>query len=99
MTNNTFTLYAMLSPLACALVGGVVAHNEGAGTWTIILFATVGLVLGGVAGAYSLGIEKWLIKTKRLTSSKLGLAYPICSLLVATVLTGLLTFWLVGYTL
>jgi len=72
--NNTFTLYATLSPLACAVVSGV-------------------------AGAYSLGIEKWLIKSKRLTTSKLGLAYPICSLLAATVLTGLLTFWLVGFTL
>jgi hypothetical protein len=76
-----------------------VAHNEQAGTWTVILFALIGLVLGGMAGAYSFGIEKWLIKSKQLTTSKWGLAYPICSFLGVTLLTGLLTFWLVGLTL
>jgi hypothetical protein len=96
---NTFTLYAALSPLACAFVGAGVAHSEKAGTWMVILFAIIGLVLGGVAGAYSLGIEKWLIKSKRLTSSKLGLAYPVFSFLGVTLLTALLTFWLVGLTL
>ena len=96
---NTFTLYATLSPLSCALVAGCVAHNEKAGTWIVILFTIVGLVLGGMAGAYSLGIEKWLIKSKQLTTSKWGVAYPVFSFLGVTLLTGLLTFWLVGFTL
>jgi len=96
---NTFTIYATLSPLSCALVGGCVAHSEKAGGWTVLLFTVAGLVLGGVAGAYSLGIEKWLIKSKRTTSSKWGLAYPVFSFLGAMLLTGLLTFWLVGLTL
>jgi hypothetical protein len=95
---STFTLYAALSPLVCAFVGAGVAHSQAAGPWTVILFAIIGLILGGAAGAYSLGIEKWLIKSKRLTTSKLGLAYPVCSILGATLLTGLLTFWLVGLT-
>ena len=96
---NTFTLYAMLSPLSCALVGGCVARGENAGIWTIILFTFAGLVLGGMAGAYSLGIEKWLIKSKRLKTSKWTVAYPVTSFLGVTLLTGLLTFWLVGFTL
>lgn len=96
---NTFSLYAVLSPLTCALVGGCVAHTEKAGPWTVLLFIVVGLVLGGVAAAYSLGIEQWLIKTKRLKTSSWSVAYPICSFLAVTLLTGLLTFWLVGFTL
>jgi fructose-specific phosphotransferase system IIC component len=96
---NTFTLYAMLSPLSCALVAGCVAHSEKAGGWTVLLFTVAGLVLGGAAGAYSLEMEKWLIKSKRLKSSRWTLAYPVCSFLGATLLTGLLTFWLAGFTL
>jgi hypothetical protein len=96
---NNFTLYATLSPLSCALVGGCVAHSEKAGTWIVILFAIIGLIIGGVAGAYSFGIEKWLIKSKRLTTSRWSLAYPVSSFLGVTLLTGLLTFWLVGLTL
>jgi hypothetical protein len=96
---NTFTLYATLSPLSCALVGGCVARGENAGGWTIILFTVAGLVLGGAAGAYSLEIEKWLTKSKRLASSNWTVAYPVSSFLGATLLTGLLTFWLVGLTL
>ena len=52
-----------------------------------------------MAGAYSFGIEKWLIKSKRVTSSKWALTYPVFSFLGVTLLTGLLTFWLVGLTL
>ncbi len=96
---NTFALYATLSPLVCAFVGAGVAHSQSAGPWTVILFAIIGLVFGGIAGAYSLGIEKWLIKSKRVTSSKWALTYPVFSFLGVTLLTGLLTFWLVGLTL
>jgi hypothetical protein len=97
--NSTFTLYATLSPFSCALAAGCVAYNEKAGAWIVILFTIIGLILGGVAGAYSLGIEKWLIKSKQLATSKLTLTYPILSFLGVTLLTGLLTFWLVGFTL
>ena len=96
---NTFSLYAVLSPLSCAFVGAGVAHSEKAGGWIIILFAIAGLVLGGAAGAYSLEMEKWLIKSKRLASSRWTLAYPVFSFLGVTLLTGLLTAWLVGLTL
>jgi fructose-specific phosphotransferase system IIC component len=96
---NTFSLYAALSPFTCAFVGACVAHSEGAGGWTILLFTVAGLVLGGAAGAYSLQMEKWLIKSKRSTSSRWTLAYPVFSFLGATLLTALLTFWLVGLTL
>jgi hypothetical protein len=40
----------------------------------------------------SLRIEKWLIKSKRLTTSKLDLAYPVFSILGTILLTGVLTF-------
>ena len=96
---NAFSLYAALSPFTCAFVGAGVAHSEGAGGWTVLLFTVAGLVLGGVAGAYSLEMEKWLIKSKQLKSSRWTLAYPVCSFLGATLLTGLLTFWLAGLTL
>ena len=49
---STFTLYAALSPLVCAFVGAGVAHSQDAGPWTVILFAIIGLILGGAAGAY-----------------------------------------------
>jgi hypothetical protein len=96
---NTFSLYAALSPFTCAFVGACVAYGEKAGGWTILLFTVAGLVLGGAAGAYSLQMEQWLIKSKRPTSSKWTLAYPVCSFLGIALLTGLLTFWLVGFTL